>query len=117
MAAFPERLSSGARALVETTEHELFLSSASAWEIAIKYAIGKLQLPEPPERYVVTRMTRLRTLALPIEPTHALRVAALPPHHRDPFDRLLVAQAQLEQLPILTGDPLFSRYDVDTIAA
>ena len=117
MAAFPERLSPRARALVETTEHELFLSSASAWEIAIKHATGKLQLPESPERYVVTRMARMRTIPLPIEHTHALRVAALPPHHRDPFDRLLVAQAQLEQLPILTSDPLLSRYDIDTLAA
>jgi PIN domain nuclease of toxin-antitoxin system len=117
MAAFPERLSARARALVDTTEHELFLSSASAWEIAIKHARGTLELPESPERFVVTRMTRLRTLPLPIEHTHALRVATLPPHHRDPFDRLLVAQAQLERLPILTSDPLFNRYDVDTIAA
>jgi PIN domain nuclease of toxin-antitoxin system len=116
MAAFPERLSSRARELVETTEHELFLSSASAWEIAIKCANGKLRLPQAPERYVVSRMSRLRTHPLPIEHAHALRVSALPPHHRDPFDRLLVAQAQLGQLPILTADPILSRYDVETIA-
>jgi PIN domain nuclease of toxin-antitoxin system len=117
MAAFPERLSMKARAIVETTEHELFLSSASAWEIAIKHANGKLRLPESPERFVVTRMTRLRTTPLYIEHEHALRVTVLPPHHRDPFDRLLVAQAQIEQLPILTADPVLSRYDVETIAA
>ena len=117
MVAFPERLSAEARTVIETTEHELFLSAASAWEIAIKHALGKLQLPDPPERFVMTRMTRLRTLPLAIEHAHALRVAVLPPHHRDPFDRLLVAQAQLEQLPILTNDPLFHRYDVETIAA
>jgi PIN domain nuclease of toxin-antitoxin system len=59
----------------------------------------------------------LRTLPLPIEHSHALRVASLPPHHRDPFDRLLVAQAQLEDLPILTADPIFDRYDVTVIPA
>jgi PIN domain nuclease of toxin-antitoxin system len=58
-----------------------------------------------------------RTLSLPIEHSHALHVGTLPPHHRDPFDRLLVAQAQLEDLPILTADPVFARYDVTIISA
>ena len=117
MAAAPDRLSPRARALVETTDHELLLSAASAWEIAIKHALGKLTLPEPPERYVPSRAAALRTLPLAIEHDHALRVAALPPHHRDPFDRLLVAQAQIEDVPILTADPVFARYDVSVIEA
>ena len=116
MAASPEKLSADARSLVETMEHELFFSAASAWEIAIKHAIGKLPLPEPPVRYVPTRLEALRTIPLPIEHSHALRVAALPPHHRDPFDRLLVAQAQLEDLQILTADSVFESYDVSVIA-
>ena len=98
-------------------ENELFLSAASAWEIAIKHAIGKLKLPEPPERYVPSRLEALRTLALPIEHSHALQVGSLPRHHRDPFDRLLIAQAQLEDLPILTSDEVFASYDVETIPA
>lgn len=117
MAASPERFSAAARALVEASDNELCLSAASAWEIAIKYALGKLRLPEPPARYVPSRLDALRTLALPIEHGHALHVATLPPHHRDPFDRLLVAQAQVEDLPILTADPLLSRYEVTTIPA
>jgi len=117
LAAFPEKLSPRARALVETTDHDLFFSAASAWEIAIKHGLGKLRLPESPERYVTTRVDRLRTEPLSIEQAHALRVAALPPHHRDPFDRMLVAQAQVEHLPILTSDPVFGRYDVDVIPA
>ena len=117
MAASPEKLSPHARALVRTTEHELYLSAASAWEIAIKHALGKLRLPQPPERYVPARSETLRTLPLPIDESHALRVAVLPSHHRDPFDRLLVAQAQIEDLPILTADPVFGRYDVEVIAA
>ena len=64
-----------------------------------------------------SRLDALRTLALPIEHSHALHVATLPPHHRDPFDRLLVAQAQVEDLPILTADPLLARYEVRTISA
>jgi PIN domain nuclease of toxin-antitoxin system len=117
MAASPDRLSARARALVESFEHELFLSAASAWEIAIKHALGKLRLPEPPARYVPSRLEILRTQPLPIEHGHALRVGTLPSHHRDPFDRLLVAQAQLEDLPLLTADAVFSRYDVTVIDA
>jgi PIN domain nuclease of toxin-antitoxin system len=117
MAAAPERLSSQARALVEPSDHELLLSAASAWEIAIKHALGKLTLPEPPSRYVPSRLDSLRTTPLPIQHDHALRVASLPPHHRDPFDRLLVAQAQIEGIPILTADAVFAKYDVSVIAA
>jgi PIN domain nuclease of toxin-antitoxin system len=115
MAAVPERLSPRARVLVESVDNELFLSAASAWGIAIKHALGKLHLPEPPDRYVPSRMSALRIIPLPIEHAHALRVATLPSHHRDPFDRLLVAQAQVERLPILTADTIFARYDVETV--
>jgi len=117
MSLSPERFSPHARSLVEATEHELHLSAASAWEIAIKHALGKLRLPEPPARYVPTRLDALGVRPLPIEHAHALHVAALPAHHRDPFDRLLIAQAQLDDLSILTADPLFTAYDVVTIAA
>jgi PIN domain nuclease of toxin-antitoxin system len=117
MAASPAKFSREARLLVESTEHELLLSAASAWEIAIKHAIGKLEMPEPPARFVPKRMEILRTVALPIEHDHALRVATLPPHHRDPFDRVLVAQAQIENVPILTSDPVFEDYDVTVIRA
>jgi PIN domain nuclease of toxin-antitoxin system len=117
MAASPERFSNRARSLVLSTGNELYLSSASAWEIAIKHGLGKLPLPEPPHRYVPSRVEKLRMWALPIDHSHALRVATLPPHHRDPFDRLLVAQSQVEDLPILTADPIFDRYDVTVIAA
>ena len=110
-------MSSHARSLVEGNGHELYLSAASAWEIAIKYSRGKLRLPEPPGRYVTTRLERLRMQSLSIDQAHALHVSMLPPHHRDPFDRILVAQAQLEDLPILTSDPVFAAYDVKTIAA
>jgi PIN domain nuclease of toxin-antitoxin system len=117
MSLTPERLSEVARAIVEAPEHELLLSAASVWEIAIKHAIGKLRLPEPPERFVPSRAATLRTASLDIAQAHALRVAVLPMHHRDPFDRLLIAQAQLEDLSILTADPVFGRYDLRVIGA
>jgi len=117
MAAEPDRLSQRARALVEDTQNTLYLSAASAWEIAIKHALGKLRLPEPPPEYVPSRMSEQGVQPLAIEHAHALRVSALPKHHGDPFDRLLVAQAQLEHLEILTSDPAVRAYDIRTIPA
>ena len=99
--------------MVSDPSNELFLSAASAWEIAIKFVLGKLPLPLPPAEYVPRRLESSGTLSLPVETRHALRVADLPSHHRDPFDRLLIAQAQLEKLPILTSDQAFDAYDVD----
>lgn len=117
MSLAPERFSPRGRALVENAENALYLSAASAWEIAIKHALGKLGLPEPPETYVPSRMAALSVQPLAIEHAHALHAAMLPAHHRDPFDRLLVAQAQLDDLPILTADPAIRKYGVETLAA
>jgi PIN domain nuclease of toxin-antitoxin system len=109
------RLSQTAYDLIADGSNELYLSVASAWEIAIKAARGSLILPELPEQYVPSRLQRHRILALPIQLRHALHVYALPPIHRDPFDRLLIAQSQLEDLPILTTDSEIARYDVRVI--
>lgn len=113
MQAAPERFSSSARRLVESHDHELLLSAASSWEIAIKHALGKLPLPEAPSRYVPSRMRTSGVAGLAIEHSHALRVAELPGHHRDPFDRLLVAQAQIENLVLLTADRQLEPYDAE----
>lgn len=117
MLAAPERLSKKSRSIVIAAENELVLSAASAWEIAIKFALGKLRLPETPETYIPRLMARTGVMPLPVHARHALHVATLPNHHRDPFDRVLVAQAQLEDLPILTADTAFRRYDVKTLRA
>jgi len=117
MLAAPERFSEQTRALLVDRNNELFLSAASAWEIAIKHGLGKLQLPGPPAEVIPPLLTKSGVTALPIQLSHALRVAELPPHHRDPFDRLLVAQAQLDKLPIVTADPKLARYDVTVIEA
>jgi PIN domain nuclease of toxin-antitoxin system len=117
MQAAPTKLGVAARTLIEDAGSTLLLSAASSWEIAIKYALGRLAIPEPPERFVPERMRTSGVVALPIEHPHALRVATLEHHHRDPFDRLLVAQSQLEGIPLLTADPIFDRYDVHVIRA
>ncbi|HEX6814484.1 MAG TPA: type II toxin-antitoxin system VapC family toxin [Gemmatimonadaceae bacterium] len=117
MVAAPERLSKKGRSIVVAAENELVLSAASTWEIAIKFALGKVRLPETPASYIPRLMARTAVTALSVHARHALHVATLPAHHRDPFDRLLVAQAQLEDLPILTADSAFRRYDVETVRA
>ena len=111
----PERIRRSAREAILDRGNALFLSAASAWEIAIKHAIGKLPLPEPPETFVPSRLIRDSIRPLPVAMHHALRVATLPPHHRDPFDRLLIAQARVDRMPVVTRDPIFTRYGVRTI--
>ena len=97
--------------LADPSSHR-YLSAASAWEIAIKHAIGKLPLPEPPALYVPERMRLSRFEGLAITHAHALAVSALPPHHRDPFDRVLVAQARVEGLTLVTADAALEAYEV-----
>ena len=111
----PERFTAATHAILIAPENELYLSAASSWEIAIKYALGKLRLPGLPGEVVPGLMARSGVVPLPVHHAHALQVAQLPPHHRDPFDRLLVAQAQLEGLPILTADRSFRPYDVEVM--
>ena len=111
----PDRLNARARKLLADGSQEIYLSAASSWEIAIKYALGKLPLPELPDRYVTQRMTAQGLHALPISHDHALRVYALPRHHKDPFDRLLIAQAEAEGLTVLTADAAFKEYGVKLV--
>ncbi|HVS66736.1 MAG TPA: type II toxin-antitoxin system VapC family toxin [Thermoanaerobaculia bacterium] len=117
MQASPRRFGASSLELVQSLDNELLLSAASAWEISIKSALGRLVLPEPAAVYVPKRMETSGVTGLVVEHAHALRVSELPPHHRDPFDRLLVAQAQVESLPILTADPQLARYDVEIFEA
>ncbi|MHB0876050.1 MAG: type II toxin-antitoxin system VapC family toxin [Anaerolineae bacterium] len=111
----PYRLSPAMRELLSDSDNDVLVSAAVAWEIAIKYSTGKLTLAEPPSVFVPRHMVAARMSPLPITVEHALRVGALPLHHRDPFDRLLVAQSQVEGLPIVSCDPHIARYDVEVI--
>lgn len=112
-----DKLNLGARDVIAASRDPLFLSAASSWEIAIKVGLRKLKLPEPPARYVPARLVEQGMTALPVEHAHALRVADLPNLHHDPFDRLLVAQAQIERMTLLTADPQIVAYEVDTLWA
>lgn len=111
MLAAPERLGD-TRAVLEDGERTLLLSAASSWEIAIKYQLGRLELPQPPERFVPDRLRSTGVTPIAIEHTHVLEAGRLPAHHRDPFDRVLVAQARHLGVPIVTADPLIRAYDV-----
>ncbi len=113
----PHRIRDDVRERLSVPGTTLHLSAASTWEIAIKYRLGKLPLPEPPERFVLPRLVRDGIRPLPIEPVHTLRVATLPDHHADPFDRLLVAQAQVERFTIVTADAKLAPYDVSLLMA
>ena len=109
------QLSAIAREFISNTANELFLSAACAWEIAIKCARGRLTLPELPETYVARRMAAQHILPLPVQVSHALHVYSLPEIHQDPFDRILIAQSHLEDLPIITADLTIAQYEVDVI--
>jgi PIN domain nuclease of toxin-antitoxin system len=106
------RLSSDSRRAISEAD-VVFVSAASAWEIAIKIGLGRLR----PSRTVEQATQESGFLELPVTFRHAELVASLPAHHRDPFDRLLVAQAQVEGLTLVTRDPVFRQYDLTLIAA
>ena len=110
LAADDPHLAPAARAGCRSPDNEVFLSSLSAWEIAIKHRLGRLPLPEPPARYVASRRTWLELDTLPFDEACAAHDALLPPHHRDPFDRGLVSQAILNGMTIVTPDPAIASY-------
>ena len=110
-----ERLTSRARERIKNRRNQLYLSAASAWEMAIKARLGRLQVADDLEKFIPKQMALNAIHALPVQVGHALRVFALPPLHNDPFDRLLVAQSQMEDLPIITGDPQIAKYDLQVI--
>jgi PIN domain nuclease of toxin-antitoxin system len=99
------------KALVDP-DHDVFLSAVSAWEIAIKHLLGRLPLPEPPDRYVPAQRTARGITTLPLDEDAALQLARLPVLHRDPFDRMLICQALAGGLTVVTPDPEIARYPV-----
>lgn len=110
-----ERLSDAARAAIETRGTEVYLSVASIWEATIKWHLGKLPLPEHPSRYLPLQLARGDVAPLEIRMQHVLHIAELPDHHTDPIDRVIVAQARLEDLTIVTRDDAICRYEVKTL--
>lgn len=115
MADDAPELSKQACTAVTDPDNEVYLSAASVWEIAIKHALGKLPLPEPPRQFVPSQRTLLGLTALPIEEASILTLDRLPALHRDPFDRLLVCQALTHGLVIVSPDPQIQQYPISTL--
>ncbi len=110
-----QRLSRRVRALIVDPDQEILVSPAACWEIAIKVSIGKYQLPGPLESFLRQQIEQNDFDVLPIELPHIARVAVMPFHHRDPFDRLLAAQALVESVPIASADSALDVYGVARI--
>ena len=107
-------LSVSARNLFVDPGNEIYLSAVSAWEMSVKYALGRLPLPEPPERFVPTQRERHGITAAALEEQAVLYLHKLPSLHRDPFDRMLICQAVQDEFTLLTPDPLITQYPVRT---
>jgi PIN domain nuclease of toxin-antitoxin system len=112
-AGAPEKLNKQATSLLSSISSDLYLSAASSWEIAIKFALGSLPLPKPPSQFIPHAMRTLALRSLDITHFHSLAAGELPQHHRDPFDRMLIAQARAEALVLLTADSALKSYDVE----
>ena len=104
-----------ARAEVSNPDNEVLLSIASCWELAIKLSLGKLRLTQSLDRFIPEQLTRNGFALFGVEFRHVVRVADLPFHHRDPFDRVLVAQALQDELAIVSGDRVFRKYGVSVV--
>ncbi len=115
MVSAPGKLSTLSKYILESEENNIVLSAVSGWEIAIKFQVKKLKLPENPDIYVKRKLDEYFIEVLPIEMRHVLSTYQLPGLHKDPFDRLLVAQSKFEKLPILTNDNMIKKYPIDTI--
>ena len=109
------KLSKTAHQLLANSGNEILVSPAVYWEIAIKISIGKYTLNQPYLPFIDGEIARNHFSVLPVEPRHTAELLALPYHHRDPFDRLIIAQAIVEQTPIISSDPMFDRYPVSRI--
>ncbi|MFZ1889502.1 MAG: type II toxin-antitoxin system VapC family toxin [Candidatus Binataceae bacterium] len=109
------RLSRRASAIIADRTNEIYFSAISGWEIAEKARRAKLSLPSDPESFVAEQVVSNAFEVLPLELTHALHVFSLPAHHKDPFDRMLIAQAQIEELALLSADHEIARYAVEVI--
>lgn len=111
----PERLSERAQGLLRDRANERLVSAVSWWELVQKMAVGKLTLPTGIDEFARLVHDDLRPLPLVLTEHHARRLALLPLHHKDPADRFLIAQAQVEGAAVMTRDPLFRQYDVEVV--
>jgi PIN domain nuclease of toxin-antitoxin system len=111
------RLRPETRQLLSSIDTTRLWSAASSWELAIKWQQGKVRLPEEPGNWIPRMLSELKIESIQIRHDHAIRAAALPLLHKDPFDRMLVAQAEIERAALVTADGVLSKYDVEVIPA
>ncbi len=109
------QISVTAKNIIANPDNDIYLSVVSAWEIIIKVGTGKLSLSEPPEIYIPTRIASNQFEVLPVQISHILEINSLPSLHKDPFDRLLIAQSLVENFPLITVDSAIAQYPVQTI--
>ena len=114
--AQPKRIPKKTRLLLESPDNDVLFSAASLWELAIKVRAGRFDVAIPLDD-VTAAAEAMGFVELPVRAAHAVRVATLPPHHRDPFDRLLVGQARIEDIPVISEDAQLAAYDVEIIRA
>ena len=112
----PERVAEPARRAIADPQNEVYVSAATGWEMAIKAGLGRLPVPPDLRSWLPERLTAERLTPIPVTLTHALGVERLPLHHRDPFDRILIAQAAAEEIAIVTRDRAFQPYGVRLLA-
>ncbi len=110
-----EKLSKKVLEIIENTDNEIFTSVVNTWEICIKYSIGKLDLKKDPEKFILDEIREANFQILDIKLSHLFPLTRLPNFHKDPFDRILIAQSQTENIPILSNDPLIKKYKVKAI--
>jgi len=110
-----EKINKAGRQLLENGQEEVYLSAVTAWELSIKMGLGKLRLTAAPAVCIPAFMAKQGLRPLPVTQTHAAGIYDLEPHHRDPFDRLIIAQAIAEEMCILTADRVFEKYPVDVL--
>jgi PIN domain nuclease of toxin-antitoxin system len=111
----PAKLSAQALALCQDRANVILLSVVSVWEMQIKRQLGKLQLHLPLAEMIARQQQTNQIIVLPVNLTHVLALEALPAHHKDPFDRFLIAQAREEQAALVSSDPVFARYQIDVL--
>lgn len=109
------KLSGTAKRQIEDQQSDKLLSPASYWEIAIKISLGKYTLPQPYEQFIRKAIGDNGFIILPVELRHTAALTNLPFHHRDPFDRLIIAQAMVEQISVISGDSVFDAYPITRI--
>jgi PIN domain nuclease of toxin-antitoxin system len=115
MAAAPDNLSQTVRQIVSRKNNRLYLSAASGWEIALLQNLDRIELPDDPQRFIPEAMQLLHVEPIPISFSTAISVAALPLIHRDPFDRIIIAEAEKEKMTVITKDAKFAEYGVQSL--